>query len=389
MGYSMEIVSEKKRKILFVITKSNFGGAQRYVYDVATSLSPQYFDVTVAFGGTGIPNAGAGILQTMLARAHIRTFFIQNFARDIFIFKEFGALFELIALFRKERPDVVHLNSSKAGGLGALAARIARVPRVVFTAHGWPHQEPRNSVSRALIYFFSWLTVLLAHHTIVVSHNDGRVVPALFKRKSVQVIHNGIEAGATLKIKKDARRELETISGETLPDDEIWIMTVAEFTKNKNHRTLIRALQHIPGACLILIGAGEMKDTLKRLARTLNLQDRVHFIGQVPRANEYVLAADIFVLPSLKEGFPYTILEAGVAGLPVVASSVGGIPEIIEHEQTGLLVPPKDPLALAEALKRLIADEPFRRKLGASLKQKIQRNFSLDSMLRKTITLYQ
>lgn len=376
-----------KKKILFVITKSNFGGAQRYVYDLATSLSPDHYDVAVAFGGSGEKGAGAGDLASLLGEANIKTHFIRNFTRDIFLVKDMVAFFELLFLMRRIRPDVVHLNSSKAGGLGALAARMAFVPRIVFTAHGWPHQEPRNPFARALIWLFSWFTVLLSTRTIVVSDNDTKTAPARFKRDSLVRIHNGIKSDVPLKTRTDARHELQVFYDGPLARGT-WIMTVAELTKNKNLGALITALKEVPDAALIIIGSGELKDELKRTARALQVDARVFFLGNVPDAGTYLPAADIFALPSLKEGLPYTVLEAGRAGVAVVASRVGGIPEIIEHEKNGLLVPPKDPTALSEAIKRLIADEPFRKALSTALKQKIERKFSLDVMIQKTSTYY-
>ena len=377
-----------KKKVLYVVTKSNFGGAQRYVYDLARSLPRDWYEVAVAFGGSGEKGAGAGDLAAFLSEAGVKTHFIRNFTRDIFFVKEAMAFFELLSLFNRERPDAVHLNSSKAGGLGALAARIAGVPNIVFTAHGWPHQEPRNLFARALIRLVSWFTVLLADHTIVVSENDFKNAPSLWKRGSLVRIHNGVKADVPLKTRTDARHELQVFYDGPLARRDTWVMTVAELTKNKNIGSLIAALPDIPEVVLVIIGNGELKDELKRLVRNADLENRVFFLGTVPHADTYLKAADIFVLPSLKEGLPYTLLEAGRAGVPTVATNVGGIPEIIEHEQTGLLVEPKDPHALAAALNRLIANEPFGKKLGAALKQKIQRDFSLDLMIKETQKLY-
>lgn len=376
-----------KKKILYVVTKSNFGGAQRYVYDLATTLPRDSYDVAVAFGGTGEAGAGAGSLQTFLAEAGVRTVFVRSFARDIFLFKEALAFFELVMLFSKERPDVVHLNSSKAGGLGALAARATGVPKIIFTAHGWSHQEPRNFGARALIRFFSWCTVLLSHRTVVVSRNDLEIAPTLFKKEPPVLIHNGIKSDTPFKTRDDARHELQVVYDGPLARG-IWIMTVAELTKNKNLGSLIIALRNIPEAVLVIIGSGELKDKLKRAVRDADIENRVFFLGTVPNVDICLAAADIFALPSLKEGLPYVILEAGRAGLPVVASRVGGIPEIIEHEKNGLLFEPNDTAALAASLKRLIADEPLRKNLGSALKQKIEQDFSLDVMVQKTTALY-
>ena len=116
-----------KRKILFVITKSNWGGAQRYVYDLAAALPKGEFEVVVALGGTGEASAQTGLLAERLKEASVRTIFLSSFTRDIYFFGEFKAFFELLKVIREERPDTLHLNSSKAGGIGSVAGRIAGV----------------------------------------------------------------------------------------------------------------------------------------------------------------------------------------------------------------------------------------------------------------------
>ncbi|NQV93114.1 glycosyltransferase, partial [Candidatus Kaiserbacteria bacterium] len=147
------ILGMKKKKILFIITKSNFGGAQRYVYDIARSLSPDAFDVVVAFGGEGL-------LKDKLAHAKIRTVPIEDLERDINIFNEIDVFFQLLKLYRVEKPDIVHLNSSKIGGIGALAGRIAQVPLIIFTAHGWAFNEERSWGARKIIAFLYWITLI-------------------------------------------------------------------------------------------------------------------------------------------------------------------------------------------------------------------------------------
>ena len=151
-------------KILYVITKANWGGAQHYVYDLAIAARAAGHEVVVVVGGTGF-------LTEKLAEAGIRTIPLtlrqsRTFIGDLLTF---NSLFSFIRIFRRERPDVVHVNSAKVSGLGALAARITRVPRIIFTAHGWEFNAPRNALSKVGIRFFSWLTILLAHRTIAVS----------------------------------------------------------------------------------------------------------------------------------------------------------------------------------------------------------------------------
>jgi glycosyltransferase involved in cell wall biosynthesis len=301
------------KKILFVITKSNWGGAQRYVYDLATHLPKEEFDVAVAFGQPGL-------LAKKLAEAGIKTHVLASMQRDVSIGSDLRTTAELYRLFKKEKPDVVHLNSSKAGGVGALAARLAGVPHIIFTAHGWPFWEQRTILSRILIYTFSWLTALLSHKIIAVSDFDLSVAKKMpFIKNKIIRIHNGIEP-------------LQLESGDSIrssfPSGAKITGTIGELTKNKNQIALIEQAKKDPNMYVAIVGEGELRSFLENKIREYNLQDRVKLFGFHP-ASDVLPGFDTFALPSLKEGLPYVLLEAKMAGIPIVANPVGGIPEIL------------------------------------------------------------
>jgi glycosyltransferase involved in cell wall biosynthesis len=181
------------KKILFVITKSNWGGAQRYVYDLATNLPKEQFEVKVLFGGTGEADALHGMLAINLNQKGIPTVWIKEFMRDISITREWKVFKLLNEIFQKEKPDVVHLNSSKAGGIGALAARWAGVKNIIFTVHGWPFLEARSFIPKGLIWLASWFTVLLCHKVICISDYDLKIAKSMpFVKKKTVRIYNGI-----------------------------------------------------------------------------------------------------------------------------------------------------------------------------------------------------
>lgn len=302
------------KKILFVITKSNWGGAQRYVYDLATALRHN-FCINVAFGQEGL-------LAKKLREAHIATFSLQAFQRDVSIANDVQSLLELLRLFRRIKPDVVHLNSSKAAGLGALAARLAGVPRIIFTVHGWPFREQRNLLSRTLIYFFSWVTALLSHTVIVVSDDDLRVAHHMhfIGHKTVR-IHNGIAL------------PIDFTSGEKIrmafPQNARITGTVGELTKNKNQIALIEQAKRDQDMFVAIVGEGEDRAWLEKKIREYELEERVKLFGFMP-ASEVLRGFDVFALPSIKEGLPYVLLEAKAADLPIEANRIGGVGEILD-----------------------------------------------------------
>lgn len=382
-----------RKKVLFVITKSNFGGAQRYVYDLATNLPKDRFEVAVAFGGTGTIGSAPGSLASMLADAGVRTITIPELARDINIKIEIQAFFVLIELFKRERSDVVHLNSSKVGGLGALAARIARVPRIIFTAHGWPFWEPRSILARSFIFFLSYLTVLLSHRTICISDHDTHAITRLpFTRHKVRIMHNGLSP-IDFFSRDESRKQLFSESAGVVHAQDVWVVSNAELHPNKNLFIGIDAVAahnatHNTKIIYGIMGTGELQAPIEQYIRVHNLGEHVKLLGFVPDGRRYLRAFDIFFLPSKKEGVPYVILEAGAAELPVVASNVGGIPEVVTDGESGYLRASDDILGFTEALGTLAGDPSLREQMGKALEGKIASDFSLTSMLEQTIRLY-
>jgi glycosyltransferase involved in cell wall biosynthesis len=305
------------RKVLYVITKSNWGGAQRYVFDLATRLPRDEFDVAVAYGEPGA-------LATRLREAGITTYELTSMRRDISLFTDWRSFWELVRLFKKEKPDVVHLNSSKAGGVGALAARVAGVKKIIFTAHGWPFRESRNILSRTLIWLASYATAILSHAVICVSDYDlsqARFMPGV---KALR-IYNGIS-------------QMEFGSGEKIrsafPAGAHITGTIGELNKNKNQQALIEEAQKNPDMYVAIVGEGEGRKTLEDKIRKNSLEGRVKLFGFMP-ASEVLRGFDTFALPSLKEGLPYVLLEAKQAGLPIVANRTGGVGEILDAKDMG------------------------------------------------------
>ena len=386
------MAKKSKKKILYVITKSVLGGAGKYVYDLATNLPKDKFEVFVAAGGEGP-------LAQKIGEAGIPYYQIINFQKGINVLKELLAYFEILRLLLKIKPDIVHVNSSKAGGIVGQAALDYRFLsfnfklKTVFTAHGWAFHESRPWWQIFLIRIFTTLTAFYYSKIICVSEFDrlsaikNRVAP---KRKLITV-HNGIDFGDYQFLEKEEARQKLNIG--KLDRDEILLGTVGEFTKNKGQEYFIDAVQKIQNTGYkmqtIIIGWGEEFENLKFKIKNLGLENSVFLINNLPHAAPYLKAFDIFVLPSIKEGLPYTILEAGLAGLPVVATKVGGIPEIIENQREGLLVKTADADDLADKIEEFIENPEKRKQMADNLWHKVIREFSLEKMLSSTLATYE
>ena len=375
----------KKIKVLFVITKSNFGGAQKYVFDLATGLPKDQFDVAVALGGSGT------LIQKLHAE-NIRVLPILSMARDVNPWSDITAFFELWRMFREEKPDVVHLNSAKAGGVGTLAARLVYVPKIIFTAHGWAFNEERPTWQKLIIKFFSWITVVLSHNTIAVSN----AVKANTKNwplitDKISVIKNGIKE-PDFFTRNEAMLHLFAKGDAHVPENAFVVGTIAELHKSKGLKYAVEAFAKLvpenPNLYYFILGGGEEKERLEALVGLHNLQGRVFLLGFVDNASRYLRAFDIFLLPSITEGLALVLLEAGLARLPVVASRVGGIPEVIKNEKTGLLVTARDSSGIAQAIQKLVAGHSLAKRFAETLRERVLAEFSLSRVLKDTISLY-
>lgn len=311
----MKQATNRRRKILYLVTKATSGGAQRYVYDLATNLPKGEFETIVAYGTRGK-------LADDLATAGITVRQLPSLNRDIAVISDIRSFFETLKIIKEIRPDVVHLNSSKAAALGAFAARIARVPKIIFTVHGWPFGEKRNMFAKILIWKVSWLTALFSHNVICVSDYDMRIGKYMpFVASKMVRIYNGIDLNVRFGSGDVIRRAFPAgvkITG-----------TIGELNKNKNQRALIEEARHNPAMFVALVGEGEERPRLEKTIKMYELGERVKLFGSMP-ARDVLWGFDRFALPSLKEGLPYALIEAKLAGLPIDANRVGGVGEILD-----------------------------------------------------------
>jgi glycosyltransferase involved in cell wall biosynthesis len=285
----------------------------------------------------------------------------------------------LFRLFNKERPEIVHLNSSKAGGLGAFSAYLAQVPKVIFTSHGLAYDEDRPYWQRILILVATWFTFFFAHKVILISQTTFERAKRLpLCSTKTELIYNG-RSPIELVDSAQARKLLGIAS------ENVHIGAIGELTKNKGYEYLLTAIAKVPRNIsnfdLTIIGGGELEEKLSRL----QISDVVKLRGFIPDASKYLKAFDIFILPSLKEGLPYVLMEAGQASLATIGSNISGITDVLG--KAGILVEPKDTDDIAEAIVKLTANADLRRKLGDELHARSQELFSIEVMVGKIAKL--
>jgi glycosyltransferase involved in cell wall biosynthesis len=354
-------------KILHIITQSDFGGAQRYIFDLATNLDKSQYSVTVAAGGNEE-------LFTRLKGSNLAVFKLKKLIRPISPISDILAYFEIKKLIKELKPDVVHLNSSKAGVLGSLAAKKQKVPKIIYTAHGFVFNEPLNPIIKWIYKLVELSNAKRVDRIIAVSEYDKQTgIKAGIDENKITTIHNGIDPNIPFLSREESRSKLNIQSSKPV------IGCIANFYYTKGLDVLIQAMSGID-AQLTIIGDGMLRTRLEQQIKKLNLSNKVFLAGPIPSASIYLKAFDLFALASRKEGLSYTILEATSANIPIVATRVGGTPEIIQDNINGYLADPENPNELAKKIS-LALTKP--------LKTQLEDKFTLTHMLAKTTSIYQ
>jgi glycosyltransferase involved in cell wall biosynthesis len=379
-----------RKKILYLVTQSDNGGAQQYVYTLAAHFSATH-DVIVASG----EQSNGGDLAQRLSETNARYTYLPHLKRAINPWHDLLALRQIINLIKTERPDIIHLNSTKISILGSLAAKIIHhTSKIVYTVHGWVFNEQLSW--RDAEYYTHLKPFAVAIERLFARNKDALIClsridkqaalrHAIVPAEKVHVIYNG-RAGAHYLPRDQARAQLH------VPSDAFVIGAISNMYPAKGLRYLLEAFALVVSqqpAMLVIIGAGPQRRALEKCANALHIQDRVRFAGAQPEAARLLPAFDVYTLPSTKEGLPFALIEAMQASLPIVATTVGAIPEVLTHEKNGLLIAPAQAGDLAAALLRLRDDESLRARLGVAAQQTAQEKFSVEEMMRKTKAVYE
>ncbi len=356
--------------ILFVITRADaIGGTQVHVKDLAIALQQDSHKVLILTGQQGVFNED-------LREIGVKSIPYEFLRKQINPFLDGKSLRYILYIISQFKPDLIAAHSSKAGILSRLASKISRVP-CVFTAHAWSFNTGIPQPDRTIYRILEKATSSFADKIICVSEYDRTIgIQAGMNPKQLLTVHKGM---------KDVPPNM---IANPVCDQAIKVAMIARFNRQEDHATLIEAFKGL-NAELILIGDGPNMLKIQHQVEKLKMGKQVRFLGFRRDIAKILAEVQIFTLISNWEGLPCTIIEAMRAGLPVVASDVGGVKEIVVDQQTGYVVPRGDVTTLHQKLAYLIANESARASMGILARQKYESALTFEHMYSKTLAIYQ
>ena len=365
-------------RILYVVTAAGFGGAPMHVLQLLRHFSTQGHVI-------GLVSAPEPRLVDEAKRLGVQVYPNPYFVRTLNPMADLRALQYVMQSIKRFQPDILHAHSSKAGLAARFGAAFYGVQAVVFTAHGWAFTEGRPMWKRRIIAALERVAAYKTSRIICVSNHDYdlaldfHIAPA----EKLRIIHNGVDPSPFLRpFSGDMRKSLG------LREDDVVVTFVGRLAPPKDVLTLLAAIENVPSCKVLIVGDGPLRDGIEAYIRKRKLSEAVIMLGEHSDVPAILNVSDIFVLISDWEGLPYTIIEAMMAGLPVTASEVGGVGELVKDGETGFLVERKDVVGLTVALQRLIGNRALRQKLGKAGRLRALTMFSAAQMLKKVEGVY-
>lgn len=378
---------QEKKKLAIFITRMVRGGAQKIVLDLLLNLDRTKYEITLITGKT--PETESNYIDSIPSDVNIiRCDYV---VREIFPLQDFFALFKLKKLFQKEKFDILHLHTSKAGVLGSIAGRWAGIKRIVYTPHG--HIFGKNAAIPGFSEISPWKKNLLFHLRRYAYKKCDRLVALSDEdlKEQVDLKLAGVDKFVVIMNGIDFEYYSAKVFSELDVKGRI-IGSVGRLSREKGHDILINAfvqvLKKIPEAKLLIVGDGPEKKNLAELAEKLKVSDNVLFPGMVDDVRGFLQKMEVFVLPSRYESQGIAVMEAMASGVPVVAAEVGGVPGIITNKENGLLFKSEDPSALCECILKLLGNNSVKVKLVENALKRVESECDIKKMIQSYENLY-
>lgn len=372
-------------KVAHVVTRLDLGGAQQNTLYTVRRLDPARFDALLVCGEGGLLDA------EVRADRGLRAVFLDSLVREVSPPRDLLALLELWSLFQRERPDVVHTHSSKAGILARIAAAAAGVPVVVHTYHGFGFHDRQTPLVKNAYVLLERICAAFTTRLVYVSRANAQYAErhGLGPADGAEIIRSGVKL-ADFPAAVDAA-ELKMSAG--IGRHKLVVVSIGNLKPQKNAGDFVAAAAmaaaKVPEARFVFIGDGPQRLALQAKAFALGAGDKILFLGWRRDGAQWLAAADAFALTSLWEGLPRALVEAMKTGLPSVCYATDGVVDLLRDGENGFLVAPGDVDAFSERLVRLLNDADLRRRLGEAASASIGPEFDIDGMVRAQEALYE
>ena len=380
----------KKIKVAQVITRMDWGGSPDIVRLLCQGLDKDRYEVTFICGQSVYPTEKT---REFLKGMKERAITIRDLKRDINLFFDFLAFFKLYAIFRKEKFDIVHTHTAKAGCLGRIAARLAGIKVILHTSHGHNFYGYFGPVLSKLIVFIERFLSSFTDKIITLTSLEQKDL-LRFKvaaQEKIEIAHTAVEMIRDNMLDHEKKALLKSELG--INEGHIVVGMVGRLEKIKGVKYFIEAAlqiaQKFSNVQFVLVGEGSLKEELKMRVKQAESEDRFIFCGWRDDTIDIMRLMDMMVLASLNEAVGLVLIEAQGLGIPVIASAVGGIPEVVEDSKSGILVPPKDIKALYEAMVVLIEDDSRRKEMGKAASDFVQNKYDAQDLADRISVIYE
>jgi len=388
----------RKIKVVHIITRFDKGGSAENTLLTVLGLNKEKYSILLIKGlslESEMSDEESLAVSESLKIAeenNIKVINLPFLVRKIAPLTDLKALFTLFKILRKERPDIVHTHTSKAGFLGRFASFLARVPIIIHTPHGHVFHSYFGPTLTKIFVIAEKISSLITDKIITLTnrerdeHIERRIAPL----NKFITIHSGVDLDRFMNLNIDIKKKKKELN---IPQDFYVIGTVGRLVPIKGHKYLVSAAEMIikefPKTVFVIVGDGFLKPILERHAEALGIRKNIIFTGWRKDVPEILYLFDILVFPSLNEGMGRVMIEGMSLGKPIVASNVGGIRDLIEDGKNGLLVPPRDSNALRKAISRLIRNKKLAEGLGKIGKMEVYPDFDASTMVKKIDNLYE
>jgi len=378
-----------KIKVAEVITRLDWGGPPDILRTLCANLNPQLYDITLFVGPTQHPSAKTKEFLRVFGQ---KVIVIPELKRNIRPISDFAAFLRLYFLFLRNKFDIVHTHTAKAGFLGRLAAFCARCPCIIHTPHGHNFYGYFGPIFSKMLIIAERIAACFTDAVTVFTELEKNdfIAFKIIKSEKLRLIYQGLELARYNQCNADKAKARKLFD---IAADEKVVGLLARIEPIKGLDYFIEAarkvIDDVPGVKFIIVGEGSLRKQLEERIAALGLAQRFIFTGWREDIPEIISMLDILVLPSLNEAVGIVLIEAQAMGVPVVATQVGGIPEIVKDGQTGILVLPRDAQRLAKAMSELLTDEQKRLRMSETAANWMRGRFQPQDMVNNISALYQ